>query len=239
MSDWALLRKLLPLVLLVLVFAGPPALAQPFELTVKKDRAFGSSQGTLVVGSQSVEYRTSDEKDARRWGYHDIKQIQILSPDRIAVRTYEDQSWIKFGVDRTFNFEVTEQPVPEELVAFLLDRVQHPLVVATVPPADSVPLFDVPVKLRRGGSHGTLEFLDSRLMYRTDEEDHSRVWRATDLYLVFQPDQHRLTVQAYEGGGDKRKAFEFDLKRPLPPGALEAIWKGMYGPSWPRVGARE
>lgn len=213
--------------------------AQPFAVTVKKDRLFGAGKGTLVFTTDSVAYETTDVEDAREWGYDDLKQIQVVSPTRVLMVTYEDQSWIKFGADRTFDFEVTGEPVSEELVAFLLERVPLPLVVARMPPLDAAPLFAVPVRLRQGGSLGTLELLDDHLVYRTDDDDSARAWRLADLYLVFQPDRHRLTVQAYEGGGDQTQAFEFDVKRPLPAGALEEIWAGMHGPSLPRVGRRE
>lgn len=217
------------------------AVAQPFELTVRKDKLFGAGEGVLVFTARGVDYQTTDAEDARQWVYDDLKQIQILSPTRLVMETYEDQGWMRFGADRTFRFEVVGDPVSEELVAFLLGRVPHPLVVAVVPTLDSVPRFRVPVKLRQRirGSDGTLELWDDHLAYRSDRDDHTRVWRFADLHVVFQPDRHRLTVQAYEGGGDQTRAFEFDLKTPLQQGALEAIWEEMHGPSWPLISSRE
>jgi hypothetical protein len=38
------------------------------------------------------------------------------------------------------------------------------------------------------------------LLYLLDYNMSIAVWALADLYLVFQPDRHRLTVQAYEGG---------------------------------------
>jgi len=227
------------LAMTVICLVATSVVAQPFAVTVRKDRLFGAGEGTLVFATDSVTYETTDVEDAREWGYDDLKQIQVVSPTRVVMVTYEDQSWIKFGADRTFDFEVTGEPVSAELVAFLLERVPLPLVVALVPLLDAAPLFEVPVRLRQGGSLGTLELLGDQLMYRTGDDDLARVWRLADLHLVFQPDRHRLTVQAYEGGGDQTRAFEFDVKRPLPAGALEEIWAGMHGPSWPRVGRRE
>ena len=223
----------------VICLVATSVVAQPFAVTVRKDRLFGSGEGTLIFATDSVTYETTDVEDAREWGYDDLQQIQVVSPTRVVVVTYEDQSWIKFGADRTFDFEVTGEPVSDELVAFLLERVPLPLVVALMPPLDAAPLFAVPVRLRQGGSHGTLELLSDQLMYRTGDDDHARVWRLADLHFVFQPDRHRLTVQTYEGGGDRTRAYEFDVKYPLPHGALEAIWEGMHGPSWPRVGGRD
>ena len=222
----------------VLLFAAAPAAAQPFELSVRKDRVFGASQGSLVFASDSVMFQTPDSKEAREWVYDDIKQVQILSSTHVRLATYEDRGWTRLGADRTVDFEVTGEPVSEALVVFLQTRVPHPLVTAVVPAVDADPLFRVPVKLRQRihGSHGMLEVWGDRIVYRTPRDEHSRLWRLADLYLVFQPDRHRLTVQAYEGGGDQTRAFEFDLKRSLPPGALEAIWDGMHGSSADRVG---
>lgn len=240
MSDWKIAGAS-GLAAVVAIFATTPIAAQPFELAVRKDQVFGARRGMLVFTIDDVAYRTPDGQDARQWAYDDVKQIQILSPTRVRVVTYEDQGWFKLGADRTYDFEVTGEPVSEDLVAYLLDRVSEPLVMAVVPEVDSDPLFQVPVKLRQRirGSHGSLELLGDRLVYRTDRTDHTRVWRLGDLYLVFQPDRHRLTVQAYEGGGDQTRAFEFDLKRPLPPGALEVIWKGMYRSSRVAAGQRQ
>ena len=228
-------------VLGVVWLTATAAVAQPFELTVKKDRFFGTSDGTLVFTRQGVDYQTADVEEARRWVYDDIKQILILSSTHVVIATYEDQGWIKLGADKRFDFEVIGEPVSEDLVTFLLDRVHHPLVIGVVPMLNAAPHVSLPVKLRQRlrGSHGTLELWDDHLVYRTDEDAHSRVWRLSDLHLVFQPDRHRLTVAAYEGGGDRTRTFEFDLKQPLPPGALEAMWEGMHTPTWPRVGRRK
>ena len=84
-----------------------PAVAQPFELAVRKDRLFGADEGMLVFTPESITYQTTDVEDAREWDYEDLKQIQIVSPTRVVMATYQDQSWIKFGADRTFDFEVT------------------------------------------------------------------------------------------------------------------------------------
>ena len=225
----------------MLALMGAPVLAQSFEFAVKKDQLFGSSEGTLVFGLESVEYRTADLNDARQWAYDDIKQLQVLSATRITIKTYEDQGWLRLGADRTFEFEVTEGIVSPDLVGFVWDRVVLPVVTAIFPPADAPPGRSVPVKLRQRihGSHGVLQLFDDRLVYVTDDDEHGRAWRPADLRTVYQPDRHRLNIDAYEGGSDRTRTFSFDLKRPLPAGFLDAVWQWVHTPSMPHIGDRE
>ena len=83
--------------LTLLAAAVTQAAGQPFELAVKKDQFFGASRGALVFGLDGIEYRTTNENDARQWSYEDVKQVQVLSPTRITIKTYEDQGWLKLG----------------------------------------------------------------------------------------------------------------------------------------------
>ncbi len=230
--------RTLPSLLVGLVMMGPVAAASaagpPFELAVKKDHLFGSSKGTLVFDAESVEYRTADKDDARRWKYPDVKQVQILAPTRIAVFTYEDQGRLKLGADRTFRFEVVEGAVPPELVAFLFDRSPQPVVTAVMPPASSTPpLYRVPVKYERGGrgSDGTLLLHEEGLVYLTEAEGHARYWRLADVFAILQLDRYRLEVLAYEGGSGETRRFTFQVKTELPEGFYEALWARVNPPT--------
>lgn len=219
-------------VALVLLIAVPatPALAQRFELAVEKDQTLGSSRGTLVFDAESVVYETGDQGDARRWSYDDVKQVQVLSPTRVTIETFEDQPWYKLGADRAFEFEVTDGDISPDLVTFLWGRFARPVVTAVVPATSTPARFSVPVKLRQRlrGSNGTLELYEDRLVYASGRADHRRGWRAVDLRLVYQPGRSRLNVEAYEGGGDRTRTFSFDLKQPLPPGFLDSLWQWQY-----------
>jgi hypothetical protein len=224
-----------------LALTGAPVFAQSFEFAVKKDHFFGASNGTLVFDPASVEYRTADTHDARQWTFDDIKQIQILSPTRITIKTYEDQGWLRLGADRTFEFELTEGEVPPELVSFFWSRVTLPVVTAVLPNADVPPGRSVPVKLRRRihGSEGALQLYDDRLVYVTESAGDARAWRPADLRTVYQPDRYRLSIDVYEGGGDGTRTFSFDLKQPLPAGFMDLLWRWMHAPSLPHIGDRE
>lgn len=208
--------------------AGPP-----FELSVKKDQLFGSSQGTLLFTQDGIEYRTTDRDDARRWKYEDIKQVQILSPTRIAVLTYEDQGRLKLGADRTYRFEITQDAVSPDLVTFLLERIARPVVTAVVPRAGGEPLFRAPVKHQRQGrgSEGSLLMYEDRLVYLTEREDDARFWRFGDIFSVQRLDRFRLQVMAYEGGSGKTRHFVFELKSDLPEGFYDALWARVNPPA--------
>ena len=49
-----------------------------------------------------------------------------------AVLTYEDRGVLKLGEDRTFEFKVVQTPVSSELVTFLLERIDRPIVSAVL-----------------------------------------------------------------------------------------------------------
>ncbi|MBI4484810.1 MAG: hypothetical protein HY655_02255 [Acidobacteria bacterium] len=208
--------------------AGPP-----FELSVKRDRLLGGSDGTLVFTTEGIEYRTTDTDDARRWAYDEVKQVQILSPTRIAVITYEDQGRLRLGADRTFDFTVVGEPVSTELVTFLLERVERPVVTAVMPQYSGEALFRVRAKHQRQGrgSDGTLVLYDRQLLYVSEQEDASRYWRFADIFSVLKLDRYRLQVTVYEGGSGNTRAFVFELKSDLPEGFYDALWARVNPPA--------
>ena len=212
----------------VCLFTGAPLThAEPsFAFVVEEDKTFGSTAGRLVFDADGVRFDSTDGETRRTWTYENVKQIQVLASTRFAIKTYEDQGRLKLGADRTFSYQVTDGTIPVELVSFLLGRVEQPLVAAVVPVAIDKPPFVVPVKLRGRlkGSHGVLALHGDRLVYDAATDGAARVWRPIDLHAVFQPDRHRLTIDAYEGGGDAIRTFSFELKRPLPTGFLDAMW---------------
>ena len=215
---------------------GAEGSGPPFELAVKKDHLFGSSRGTLVFAADGAEYRTPDKDDARRWAYEDIKQVQVLSPTRVAILTYEDRGRLKFGADRTFEFEIVQGDVAPDLVAFLLDRIPRPVVTSVLPPAPAAPTpgFRVPLKYQRArrGSEGALVLYDDRLVYLTERASDARYWRLADLYSVLRVDRSRLEIVAYEGGSGNTRRFMFELKADLPQSSYEALWVRVNPPTY-------
>jgi hypothetical protein len=229
-----LLRTTAIAVTLIMLGSVPSAVAaEPlFELSVKRDQFFGGSAGTLVFTADGIEYLTTDTHDARRWTYDDVKQVQILSPTRVAVLTYEDRGMLRLGADRTFDFEVVKSAVSSELVTFLLRRVERPIVTAVMPQYGGEPLFRVHVKHQRDhrGSEGTLVMYDRQLLYLTEQEQDSRYWRFSDIESVLRLDRFRLQVTVFEGGSGDTRTFMFELKSDLPEGFYDALWARVNPP---------
>lgn len=205
--------------------AGPP-----FELAVTQDRLFGDRTGTLVVSVDGIEYRTRDAGDARRWSYDAVKQVQILSPTRIRVLTYEDRGGLRLGADRTFDFTIVRGTASSDLVTFLLERITRPVVTAVMPQYGGESRYRIRVKHQRQGrgSEGTLLLYDRQLLYLTEQEEASRYWRFTDVESVLRLDRFRLQIAVYEGGGTR--PFVFELKSDLPDGFYDLLWARVTPP---------
>ena len=221
-----LITGVLATVIMLLQATGAAGAGPPCDLAVKRDQFIGSSRGTLRFTEDGVQYDSPEKKDARTWAYGDIKQLQVLSPTRITVLTYEDQGRLRLGRDRTFTFDIVQGSVSPELVAFLLSRVERPLVTAVMPPGAGPVLFRVPVKHQRSGSgsEGTLVMSDEHLAYLTEGETEARYWRFADIFAVLPLDPFRLQVQAYEGGSGSTRTFVFELKSALPSEFYDALW---------------
>lgn len=204
----------------------------PYSLSVKRSHVIGSSSGTLRITADGIEYDTPAKDEARRWTYAEIKQLQIQSPTRVVLLTYEDQGRLRLGADRRFDFEVRDGRVSPELVAFVLSRTDRPIVTAVLPPLPNAPLFQVPVKHERQGrgSNGTLLMYDDALVYMTEREAEARYWRFRDLFAVLPLDRDRYQVLAYEGGAGELRPFTFQLKAVLLDTFARALWDRVNPP---------
>ena len=212
---------------------GAAADGPPYSLAVKRSHLLRSSSGMLRITTDGIEFNTASKDEARRWAYADIKQLQIQSPKRVVVLTYEDQGRLKFGADRSFQFEIRDGSVSPELVAFVLSHTDRPVVTAVLPPLPTSPLFRVPVKHERQGrgSDGTLILYDDALVYMTEREAEARYWRFKDLFAVLPLDRDRFQVLAYEGGAGDLRPFTFQLKTALPDIFARALWDRVNPPA--------
>ena len=212
---------------------GVVAADQQFSLAVKRSHTVGSSAGTLRITPLGIEYDTTNKAEARRWTYWDIKQLRIESPESIAVLTYEDQGWLKFGADRRFDFELREKKLTPEIVAFILSHTVRPVVTAVLPPLGNAPLFRLLVKHeRRGdGSDGVLVMYDEALVYGTERATDTRYWRYADIFSVLPLDRDRLQILVYEGGAGELRPFTFLLKAEMPDAFTRALWSRVNPPT--------
>ena len=69
--------------------------AAPFEFRVKHDHTLGSCEGKLVASDKEIRYEATYGKHSRTWVYIDIQKVDVASPTRMVLKTFESQSWMK------------------------------------------------------------------------------------------------------------------------------------------------
>ena len=214
--------------------ASPPPPSGPFELSVKG----AGSQGALVFTGSGVSFTAADPKKSRQWPYHELKQIRVVSPRRIAFDTFEDGSRWRFGADRTVEFDVTEGAIDGGLVAFLLENVKRAVSSAVLPTSLGEPRVRVHAKHLRGrkGTHGTIAVFSSGLAYETDDVRDSRYWRFADIESILRTSPFTLLIDVYERG--HVRPFAFDLKAPMSDAAFDYVWDQVNHPTDRTGGAR-
>jgi hypothetical protein len=213
--------------------AGATVKAQEVKFAVRHDHAIRSCLGELIFGDTAVEYRTAEKKHARVWSYEDIQQVGLLGPRKISILTYEDSRW-KLGKDRDYRFEVIDGEITPALWTMLQSRLTRPL-VSSIIPMDIAPRFAIPVKhVRRfGGTQGALEISEEYVIYRTEVEGDSRVWRYRDISSVGTTGLYQLrvtTMDRVDGEFGSERNFVFSLKRALEPEIYDFLWWKINGP---------
>jgi hypothetical protein len=219
------------LVLLLTSTLGMPSASVPqaeglFRLSVNG----AGSRGTLVFDTDGVSYDAANPTKSRRWPYHELKQIRVVSPREVAFDTFEDGSRWRFGADRRIEFEVSEGAIDGRLVGFLLENVRRPVTSAVLPAGIGDPRTRVGAKHLRGrkGTHGTLAIYASGLSYETDATADARYWRFSDIESILRFSPFRLLINVYEGGSVR--PFEFELKGPLAVAAFDYVWDEVNRP---------
>jgi hypothetical protein len=218
---------------LTLLFVSQ-AQAQEFSYRVEEVRLIGHRDGELIISTKGVEYRAKKEKDNRVWTYVDIKLLEILSPTRVRIWTYQNQKLLP-GQEESLTFKIVEGEIDQKVSDFLRERIARPLVTSfTKEEIESVPLAQIPVKHlhRFGGCQGVLKVYADSLVYEAEDGHDSRSWRWTDIRAVGRPDIDRFEVLTFEPqiGGPKR-SYNFILKEPLPDKTYDLIWSRVYRPT--------
>ena len=211
---------------LVMPAAGSQSSA-PFQLSVKG----GGSRGTLAFDTNGVSYTASDAAKSRRWSYHELKQIRVVSPHEIAFDTFEDGRRWRFGADRTIEFELSQGAIDGNHVAFLLDNVERPVASVVLPTGLGEPRNRIEAKHLRTtkGTHGALVIYASGLSYETTDQADARYWRFGDIESILRVSPLKLLINVYERGSVRTMAFE--LKASLPGPTFDYVWGQVNRPT--------
>jgi hypothetical protein len=208
--------------------------AQEFRYKVQQDRLIGHRDGELIISTDDVEFRAKKEKDSLSWTYGEIKLVEILSPTRVRIWTYQNRKLL-LGQEESLNFKIVEGGIDQQVSDFLRERISRPLVTSlTKEETGSAALAQTPVKHlhRWGGCQGVLKVYTDSLIYEAQDGHDSRSWRWTDIRAVGRPDIDRFEVLTFEPqfGGPKR-SFNFILKEPLADKTYDLIWSRVFRPT--------
>lgn len=198
------------------------AYAGEFVFDVKKDELIGSEKGKLIVAEDGIEFRAQNQKESRRWPYTDIKSIDLASPRKLVVKTYEDSGW-KLGADREYSFEISGGEIGRELYDFLLSKIERPL-AARIPLTSQAYAYELKVKHRHrfGGCHGTLKIAEDRIVYDTENARDRRAWLYRDIESFGSGNPFNLRISTYT------ETYTFDLKERMGERLYDFIWQRVY-----------
>lgn len=197
--------------------------AEPMEFRVTHDHSLGSCEGQLVLTDRDIRYEASNGKHSRSWAYIDIQKLDVASPMRLVLKTFESHSWKKLESDKVFEFSLLDAKLGPEQQEFLREKLKRPMVARLAEKSDQE--FDILLvrhRHRLGGCEGQLSVEEERLIYLTDHAKDNRVWKLRDIETLGAPDPYQLRVTTYN------ETFTFDLKSPLDPKVYDSIWRKVY-----------
>jgi hypothetical protein len=222
------------LILAAFLVAGPVRAAE-LQFSVRHDHLWKSGAGTLTFSEDGVLYREqpgkpgADSKDLHRgsWKYEDIQQL-YLAPKKVSIRSYDDRRWL-LGADRELELTLDGDQTFEAAYDFLKTRLDQRFVAAFAD-REQAALWEVPVKLKGliSGSQGVLRIGPDRVVYRTSDREESRTWRYGDIESISSSGPFQLTLTTWEKSGrdyGDRRAFNFQLKRPLNQKLYNDLWR--------------
>ncbi len=212
----------------VLLFMTSSALyGKDYSFKVRHHHLKGSCKGDLIINESGIRYQTSLTKDQRQWSFDDIQEIQFISDRDLNLVTYED-SRQRLGGDRIFKFELQDNTIPKDLVAFLNLKFPKPISYR-LKVQDQGARYEFPVKHlhRIGGCQGKLVIAEDGISYLSSKTGESRHWRYSDLQSIGSSGLYELRLGTYEHGplqyGDT-KEFRFQLKTKLDDAAYRFAW---------------
>lgn len=207
-----------------------PVAAQPAPIEVREDATFGGHPGTLRVGEDGVAFDAGETKRSRGWTFGEVRQLRIESSRRIVVETYQSRGWRGLARSRTYEYRTTT-PVTAEWVAEVLSRITRAVVTSVIPPRAAPAQFTADVHHEGTDTGGRLALYSDGLAFETPRDGFARFWRFTDLDAVLLQDRYRLQIAVYEGPREHVRPFLFTLKKDLPPGFYDELWRAVNGRS--------
>lgn len=211
------------------MLASLPGAAQEHSFEVRHERMLRDHTGKLAFSSEGITYTQTNAKkpETFTWPYGEIQQLTV-SPSKVLIVTYVDRPRLA-GIDREFEFYAAHGEPFAAVYNILKDKLDHRFTAALADPL-AAPLWQLPVRLTGPlrGSNGTLSASATHIVYQTARSGHSRTWRLEDIDNVAQSDPRTLTITTHERSlthYGSRKAFQFQLKQPLPEQHFNALWK--------------
>jgi len=223
----------LMLAIAVGVLCVPALAAQVFEYPVRHRHLLKDCRGTLRISEEGVEYKTVRARDGRKWKFDEIQTIELNSPTRVSVVTYEDQKRFA-GKDRVFEFELLKDKTTPRLSTFLLQHVKRPMVLAVLPEGAN-PDYQLRVKHLHtiSGATGVLSIFPDRLVFVSSREGDSRYWRLADIERFSRPDRYRLQIVSHvPKAGGPTEVYNFQLLDDLPEGLYDYLWVRLHPSSY-------
>ena len=216
--------------MLALLLFQNPASKGSITFNVRHEHTIGGCEGTLTFSADSVQYETKEEKHGRKWTYPDVKFFEIVSDHEIEIHSYENQGHTRLGRDRDFDFRVLSGAISDELYEMLIEKSPRAVVTHIVFHGTDI-VQEIPVRHRHriGGCQGTLTIAADKIIYRTDQQGDSRIWRLEDVRSFASSDPFSLRLSS------TFETFTFDLKLPLEQKSYDLLWKAVYTPKTPTV----
>lgn len=102
-----------------------PGVTVPATFDAMHDHAvLGNCNGTLVVERDRLVYSSTDQPEhSRTWEYANIRGLEQQGPNRLIVRTFEDELF-GLGGNKDYEFVVKGAGIPKDLFRFMVDRLR-------------------------------------------------------------------------------------------------------------------
>ena len=205
--------------LLVAVATGPLARGE-FRYEVSRDKFWGGEAGALTIDRSGVHYRSKNEKTVLDFAFDDIREADVSDPRKVRLFSYE-RAKKRLARPRLYQFKILEGTTGEALAAFLVERLERPVVGAygIQEGAGGIRAYHRHVL---GGCDGSLRFDGDAVGFDSTNQKHSRTWVYADIETIGTTDPFHFRLTTYA------ETYNFDLKERLSPEDYRSIWRSLY-----------